>query len=232
MRQNNKFMRCEETMRTQLKAILFDLDGVIVDTAKYHYLAWKKLADREGIYFDKKINERLKGVSRMASLEIILERSRRVYSEEEKHRMTEIKNNWYSEMIEQLKPDEILPGVIDFLNSLKTNGIKCAICSASKSAAFIIDKLGITKYFDTIVGGHDITKSKPDPEVFLVAAKRLKTIPGDCVVFEDAYAGIEGAKRAGMKALGLGDPDILTNADVVYKDMTEITLEKVLELFK
>ncbi|HHV98915.1 MAG TPA: beta-phosphoglucomutase [Clostridiaceae bacterium] len=219
-------------MKAQLKAILFDLDGVIVDTAKYHYLAWKKLADREGIYFDEKINERLKGVSRMASLEIILERSTRAYSEQEKLEMTEIKNNWYREMIEQLRPDEILPGVIDFLNSLKMNGIKCAICSASKSAAFIIDKLGITQYFDTIVGGQDITKSKPDPEVFLVAAERLNTLPAECVVFEDAYAGIEGAKRAGMKAVGLGDPNILTNADIVCKDMTEITLEKVMKLFQ
>jgi len=219
-------------MRTQLKAVLFDLDGVIVDTAKYHYLAWKKLADREGIYFDEKINERLKGVSRMASLEIILERSTRVYSEEEKHKMTEIKNNWYREMIGQLKPDEILPGVIDFLNSLKKHGIKCAICSASKSAAYIIEKLGITDYFDTIVGGQDITKSKPDPEVFLVAAERLNVFPAECVVLEDAYAGLEAAKRAGMKAVGLGDPDILTNADVVYKDMTEVSLEKVLRLFE
>jgi len=168
----------------------------------------------------------------MASLEIILERSTRAYSEQEKLEMTEIKNNWYREMIEQLRPDEILPGVIDFLNSLKMNGIKCAICSASKSAAFIIDKLGITQYFDTIVGGQDITKSKPDPEVFLVAAERLNTLPAECVVFEDAYAGIEGAKRAGMKAVGLGDPNILTNADIVCKDMTEITLEKVMKLFQ
>jgi len=220
------------TMKAQLKAILFDLDGVIVDTAKYHYLAWKKLADREGIYFDEKINERLKGVSRMASLEIILERSNRDYSEEEKFQMTEVKNNWYREMIGQLKPDEILPGVTEFLSSLKMNGIKSAICSASKSAAFIIDKLGITQYFDTIVGGQDITKSKPDPEVFLVAAERLNVLPDECVVFEDAYAGIEGAKRGGMKAVGLGDPNILTNADVVYKNMTEVTLEKVLELFQ
>jgi len=219
-------------MKTQLKAVLFDLDGIIVDTAKYHYLAWKKLADREGIYFDEKINERLKGVSRMASLNIILERSSRVYSEEEKQKMTEIKNNWYREMIGQLKPDEILPGVVDFLKSLKKHGIKSAICSASKSTTFIADKLGITEYFDTIVGRQDITKSKPDPEVFLVAAERLGVLPGECVVFEDAYAGLEGAKSAGMKALGLGDPDILTNADVVYKDMTEVKLNKVMGLFK
>lgn len=218
-------------MKTQLKAALFDLDGVIVDTAKYHYLAWKKLADREGIYFDERINERLKGISRMASLEIILERSSRNYSDEEKQKMAELKNSWYLEMIGRLKPDEILPGVIEFLNSLKVNGIKSAVCSASKSALFIIDKLGITKYFDTIVGGHDITKSKPDPEVFLIAAERLNVHPGECVVFEDAYAGIEGAKKAGMKTVGLGDPDVLTNADVVYRDMTEVTFEKVMALF-
>lgn len=219
-------------MHSQLSAILFDLDGVIVDTAKYHYQAWKKLADREGIYFDEKINERLKGVSRIASLDIILENSHRSYSQLEKQEMTEVKNNMYLEKIDKLKQNEILPGVIDFLESLKGSGVRSAICSASKSAALIVEKLGITDYFSTIVGGNDITKSKPDPEVFLLAADRLRIIPANCAVFEDSFAGLTGAKRVGMKAVGLGNPDILTNADVVYKDMTEITLNEIIKLFE
>lgn len=218
-------------MKSELKAVLFDLDGVIVDTAKYHYLAWKKLADNEGIYFDEEINERLKGVSRMASLEIVLERAKKVYTRKEKEQMTEIKNSWYLEMINLLKPEEVLPGVVNFLETLKTNGIKSAICSASKSAGFIIAKLGLTEYFDTIVGGADVSKSKPDPEVFLLAAERLGVKPDECVVFEDAFAGIEGARRGGMKALGLGNPNILTNADVVYKDMEALSLKDVRNLF-
>ena len=218
-------------MRSELKAVLFDLDGVIVDTAKYHYLAWKKLADIEGIYFDEKINERLKGVSRDASLEIILERSKKEYSPEEKEKMTETKNNWYLEMIGQLNPEEVLPGVIDFLRSLQGYGVKSAICSASKSAEFIIAKLGLTDYFDTIVGGNHVSKSKPDPEVFLLASERLRIHPHDCVVFEDAYAGIEGANRAEMKALGLGNSSILTNADVVYENMKDLTIADVEALF-
>lgn len=218
-------------MKSQLKAVLFDLDGVIVDTARYHYLAWKRLADREGIYFDEEINERLKGVSRMASLEIILERSGRKYTTEERSEMAEVKNNWYLEMIGLLKPGEVLPGVVDFLEALKAGGIKSAVCSASKSAGFIVDRLGLAGYFDTVVGGSDVTRPKPDPEVFLLAAERLGVKPCECVVLEDAYAGIAGAKKGGMVAVGLGSPDILTNADVVYASMEALTLEDIKKLF-
>jgi len=216
-------------MNYELKAVLFDLDGVIVDTAKFHYLAWKKLADQNGIYFDEDINERLKGVSRLASLNIILEKSDKEYTDFEKEQMAEIKNNWYLEMIEQLKENDVLPGVIDFLESLKNAGIKTSICSASKSAQFIIEKLNLLDYFDTIVGGGDVKNSKPDPEVFLIASERLAISPSCCLVFEDAYAGIEAGKAAGMKTLGIGDKNLLINADVVYKDMTEVSLENIRE---
>jgi beta-phosphoglucomutase len=219
-------------MKNQLGAVLFDLDGVIVDTAKYHYLAWKKLADQEGIYFDEIINERLKGVSRMASLDIILERSGKSYSSAQKQAFAETKNNWYLEMIQQLTPSEILPGVIQFLSSLLRDGIKAAVCSASKSAAFIIEKLELNSYFNAIVGGKDVKNSKPDPEVFLVGSERLEIPPAGCLVIEDAAAGIEAAKRAGMKSLGIGSRDILANADVVYHNMTEFTLGDVKLLFE
>ncbi|MCL6588819.1 MAG: beta-phosphoglucomutase [Firmicutes bacterium] len=218
-------------MKTKLEAVLFDLDGVIVDTAKYHYLAWKRLACREGIDFDETVNERLKGVSRMASLEIILEKSRKIYTAAEKEVLAGIKNNWYLEMIKQLTPAEILPGVIDFLESLRKDHIKAAVCSASKSAALIIKKLELTGYFDTIVSGNDVKNSKPDPEVFLVGSQRLNITPAGCLVIEDAAAGIEAARRAGMKSLGIGNKDILAAADAVYNDMTGFTLSDIKRLF-
>lgn len=214
-----------------LKAVLFDLDGVIVDTAKYHYIAWKKLADRLGVYFDEKINERLKGVSRMASLEIILERSVAKYSEEEKEILATAKNNQYVAMVEKITPAEILPGVTDFLRELKKAGIRSAVCSASKSAGMIIDLLELNGCFDAVLGGADVSKPKPDPEIFVAARDRFGLSSKDCLVVEDAFAGIDAAKAAGMKALGIGDGSILTNADVVYRDMTCFTLKDAQQLF-
>jgi len=218
-------------MNNDFKAALFDLDGVIVDTAKYHFLAWKVLADRENIYFDEEINERLKGVSRMDSLDIILEKRHRDYMDAEKEAMAAEKNGIYVEMINKLTPDDILEGVVLFLKSLRENNIKTSVCSVSKSANLIIEKLKLTEYFDTIVGGNDIKKSKPDPEVFLTGAKRLSVDAADCVVFEDAYAGIEGAIAAKMKSVGLGKPEILTNADVVYTKMSLFGIDDVKKLF-
>lgn len=209
-------------MKNKITAMLFDLDGVIVDTAKYHYLAWKKLADSLGIYFDEVINERLKGVSRMASLDIILEKSTVQYSDKEKEELATRKNNWYTEMITTLTPEDTLPGVVDFLKNLKENKYSTAICSASKSAAYIIEKLQLVEYFDEIVGGNDVTRPKPDPEVFEIAAKRLGAEPWQCIVYEDAYAGVDAAKKAGMHTLGLGNPQILTNADLVFPDIKGI----------
>lgn len=214
-----------------LKAVLFDLDGVIVDTAKYHYIAWKKLADALGIYFDEEINERLKGVSRMASLDIILERSEKTYSLEEKEALATEKNDRYVSMVQNITPAEILPGVTDFLSELKAADIRTAVCSASKSAGMIIDLLELNDQFDAVLGGADVTRPKPDPEIFELARDRFGLSSAECLVVEDAYAGIEAAKTAGMKALGIGNEQILSNADIVYCDMTDFKLSDVRELF-
>ena len=215
-----------------LKAVLFDLDGVIVDTARFHYIAWKALADRLDIYFDEEINERLKGVSRMASLDIILERSETDYSDEEKVAMATEKNEHYVAMVKKLTPEEILPGVIDFLTELQAEGVRSAVCSASISAGMIIDLLDLNRYFDAVLGGADVSRPKPDPEIFELARDRFGLTSGECLVVEDAYAGIEAARVAGMKALGIGDEAILTNADVVYRDMTYFNLADAQALFQ
>lgn len=214
-----------------LNAVLFDLDGVVVDTAKYHYIAWKALADRIGIYFDEAINERLKGVSRRASLDIILERSERHYSEAEKEALATEKNERYIGMVRALVPSDILPGVVLVLEELESAGIKRAVCSASKSAGMIIELLGLHPRFDAVLGGADVSRPKPDPEIFELARDRFGLDSADCLVVEDAYAGIEAAKAAGMKALGIGDAHILTNADAVYRDMTAFGLADMQKLF-
>ncbi len=185
-----------------IKAVIFDLDGVIVSTDDCHYEAWKRLADEEGIYFDRRINDRLRGVSRTASLEIVLERSERAYTEEEK-KLAERKNNYYKEFIKKLTSSDILPGVMDNLEELKKNGIKIAIGSSSKNTPIILKQIGLDGYFDAVSDGNNITKSKPDPEVFLKAAEMLKIPPENCLVVEDADAGIEAGKRAGMKTLAV-----------------------------
>ena len=186
-----------------IKAVIFDLDGVIVSTDDCHYKAWKKLADEESIYFDRKINDRLRGVSRMASLDIVLEKSKKLYTEEEKEKLAERKNNYYKEFIKKLTSDDILPGVIDNLEELKKSGIKIAIGSSSKNTPLILKQIGLLNYFDAVSDGNNITRSKPDPEVFLKAAEKLGILPENCLVVEDADAGIEAGKRGGMKTLSV-----------------------------
>ncbi|SHJ85877.1 beta-phosphoglucomutase [Hathewaya proteolytica DSM 3090] len=187
-----------------IKAIIFDLDGVIVTTDNYHYEAWKMLADEKGVYFDRDINERLRGVSRMESLNIVLENSSRVFSEEEKNEMTERKNNYYKDLIRKLTPEDILPGVIELLRDLKDNNIKVAIGSSSKNAPSILKYIGLTKEFDAVVDGNNISHSKPHPEVFLKCAEALDLKPEECVVVEDAEAGVQAALAAKMKVLAVG----------------------------
>ena len=195
-------------MKFQRKAIIFDLDGVICFTDKYHYLAWKQLADRLGIYFDEKINDRLRGVSRMASLEIILERSDKEYTQEEKEAFAEEKNNTYRELLGRMSPSDLSDEVRETLIKLRKRGLLLAIGSSSKNAKFILDRIGLGDFFDAIADGTDITHSKPDPEVFLCAAKKLGLEPGDCAVVEDAKAGIKAAKAGNMTALALhGDAE-------------------------
>ena len=185
-------------------AVIFDLDGVIVSTDNCHYEAWKRLADEEGIYFDEEINQRLRGVSRMDSLEIILERADRSYSEEEKKTLADRKNRYYRDLIQKLTPHDLLPGIKPILEGLKANGIKIAVGSSSKNTPLILERLGLKDYFDAVADGNDLTKSKPDPQVFLLAAERLGVVPESCVVVEDADAGVEAALAAGMQVVGVG----------------------------
>lgn len=188
-----------------VKAVIFDLDGVLVTTDELHYLAWKSLADELGIVgFTKEDNIRQRGVSRMASLEVVLEKSDKTYTDEEKLQLAEKKNNIYVASLSSLSSEDLLPGVVDFIKFLKKKGIKTAIGSASKNTPLILEKTGIRDMFDAISCGLDTQKSKPDPEVFLIAAKKLGISPEDCVVVEDSDAGIEGAKKGGMYALAVG----------------------------
>jgi beta-phosphoglucomutase len=191
--------------KNMIKAIIFDLDGVIVSTDGLHYLAWKYVADQEHIYFDESINNRLRGVSRMESLDIILERSNREYSELEKINLARQKNDYYVDLLSSLSPVNILDGVHEVITLIKRKGIPAAIGSSSKNAKRILSQIGLVDAFDVIVDGNDISRSKPDPEVFLLAAKRLNIDPKHCLVVEDAIAGIQAAVTAGMMTFAVGD---------------------------
>lgn len=190
-------------MKFDKKAVIFDLDGVICFTDKYHYRAWKALADRLGIYFDEKINDRLRGVSRMASLEIVLEKADKSYTQEEKEAFAEEKNNLYKELLKDMTEADLSEEVRTTLEELRNRGYKLSIGSSSKNTKFILGQLGLGDFFDAIADGTDITNSKPDPEVFLKSAEKLGIEPSQCAVVEDARAGIEAAKAADMTALAL-----------------------------
>lgn len=214
------------------KACIFDLDGVLVDTAKYHFLAWKRLADELNIQFTEKDNERLKGVSRMRSLEIILEIGQVTLTEQEKADMAAKKNEWYVDYISHMNHNEILPGVEDFLNWLKEMQIKIALGSASKNTPLILERTGLLKYFDAIVDGNDVSAAKPDPEVFLLGAKKLGLMPQSCLVFEDAQAGIEAALAGDMKVVAVGHSDDLKGGTYyisTFLDKAEALKQFVLE---
>jgi beta-phosphoglucomutase len=198
-----------------IKGCIFDLDGVVVDTARYHFLAWNRLARQLGFEFTEDHNERLKGVSRMASLEILLEVGGLFPDDSEKPALAAQKNQWYLQYIEKMTPDEILPGVAQFISLLKSSGKKIALGTASKNASIILQQTGLLTVFDSIVDGNRVTNAKPDPEVFLLAAADLNLNPMKCVVFEDAIAGIEAAHRGGMKCIGVGHPSTLLQADKV-----------------
>jgi len=209
---------------------IFDLDGVIVDTAKYHYLAWKKLADELEIGFTEEQNEQFKGVSRKRCLEILLEIGELTVSEEQFNAWLEEKNIDYLKYIEKMDASEILPDVPKVLKYLKQQNVPMALGSASKNAVPILKKVGLISYFNTIVDGTHVTKAKPDPEVFLIAAKDLGLKPEDCIVFEDALAGIEAANTAGMISIGIGDKNTLTQARYNFNDFTEIDIDFIKEL--
>lgn len=198
---------------------IFDLDGVLVDTAKYHYLAWKELAGELGFDFKPEQNEALKGVSRMRSLELLLEAGglSGKFSKEEMEKMADRKNAIYVAYIKQLEKRELFDGVEELFCWMKQKGMKIALGSASKNAGLILDRLDIRKYFDVVIDGTLVKKPKPDPEVFLLAAERMEISPERCIVFEDSTAGLEAAKKAGMRAVGIGKPQNLAMADVVLE---------------
>ena len=214
----------------KISAVIFDLDGVIVSTDEYHYQAWKRISDQENIYFDRKINERLRGVSRMESLDIILSHSDKNYSDTEKQSLAQRKNTIYCELLNNLSPNDILPGVIYLLLALKARDIKIAIGSSSKNTPFILEQIGLTSNFDAIADGNSIKNSKPDPEVFLLAAELLGVQPEECAVMEDAQAGIDAAKAAGMKAIGIGSAATCLNADIKLLDLTNVDIDHLLEV--
>lgn len=208
----------------KIKACIFDLDGVLVNTAKYHYLAWRRLAKELNFEFTPKDNERLKGVSRMDSLNILLEIGHKVFDEKTKEKLAEKKNSWYVDYITKMTEDEILPGVKEFLSLLRNKGYKIALGSVSKNSMTILNSINLKDYFHVIIDGNKITKAKPDPEVFLKAAEELGIPPKGCVVFEDAVAGIKAAKCACMYSIGVGSPEILKEADKVISGFKDVDL--------
>jgi len=204
-----------------LKAAIFDLDGVIADTAKYHYIAWKRLAAELGFNFLKKDNELLKGVSRMESLEIILKIGNIQLNDKEKKKAAQRKNEWYVEYISNIDESELLPGAENYLKHLKNKDVLIALGSASKNAGIILENSGISHYFQAIVDGNEVSNAKPNPEVFLRAAKLLGKKPAECVVFEDAQAGIDAAKKGGMLCVAVGNADDLFGYDYIIKGLYE-----------
>jgi beta-phosphoglucomutase len=216
----------------EIKACIFDLDGVIVDTAKYHYLAWKRLSEQLKIRFTEEDNERLKGVSRMASLEIILELGNMKLDEAAKQEYARLKNEWYVEYISRMTPDEILPGSLEFIEELRKAGIRVGLGSASRNTPMILERVGMTKLFDAVADGNVVHKAKPDPEVFITAARMLYTDPKNCIVFEDAVAGVEAALSAGMKCVGIGSETVLGKAHFVIPGLSAMNIGKLREIEK
>ncbi len=214
-----------------IEAFLFDLDGVIVDTAVFHYQAWRRMANSLGFDFDPEFNETLKGISRMDSLNAILKHGGVEISEEKKIEKAAEKNTWYLELVETMTEENILPGIKEFIEQARKENIKIALGSASKNSNIILKKTGLWDSFDVIVDGNHVKKSKPDPEVFINGAEALGVKNEQCLVFEDAFAGIQAAKAANMYAVGIGEEDVLNNADIVYKNLIGITPKSLIEKF-
>ena len=210
------------------KACIFDLDGVLVDTAIYHFKAWKKLGENFNYQLTEEQNEQLKGVSRVESLNRILDWASYSASDEQKEAWLKEKNDNYLHLISNMNPSEILPGVVDFLGQIKVEGYKIALGSASKNAEIILEKTGLMPWFDIIIDGNKVSKSKPDPEVFLKGAEGLGLLPSECIVFEDAQAGVEAAISGGMKVIGIGEASILNDADKVIPNFIGIKSAELL----
>jgi beta-phosphoglucomutase len=213
------------------KAVLFDLDGVLVSTDEYHYRSWVKIAGEEGFdFFDHKFNDQFRGVARMECVEILTRASGKTYSQEQKQGIADRKNRYFAESLSAVTPKELLPGALATLQELRKRGIKIAVASNSRNAKTIIRQTKIEYLLDTIVDGYEIENSKPDPEGFLLAAKKLGVAPTHCIVVEDAVTGVEAARRAGMKALGIGTPERIPNADIVVPNLSAISVDLLLNL--
>ncbi|MER2179921.1 MAG: beta-phosphoglucomutase [Carnobacterium inhibens] len=214
-----------------IKGFIFDLDGVLTDTAEYHYLAWKKLADRLGIQLDRKMNEQLKGISRMDSLDRILAIGNQMdrYTLEEKEKLADEKNEDYKELILKVTPNDLLPGIANLLADLRAKDIRLALASASKNGPVIMERLGIADMFDTVVDPATLAKGKPDPEIFIKGAQQLKLKPIECVGVEDAQAGIESINAAGIFSVGVGTKEMMKEADYAVTSTKELKLEEILK---
>ena len=221
-------MTVENTNSMMLKACLFDLDGVIVDTARYHFVAWREIAEELGFVFTEEDNEKLKGVSRIRSLEILLEIGGISLADESKTLLAQKKNSLYLQYVLKMRPDEVLPGAKEFLTDCRNNNLGIGLGSASKNATTILNLLQITHLFDAIIDGNKVTKAKPDPEVFLTGARELGVLPQNCVVFEDAKAGIEAAIAANMFSVGIGDPVILEKANFVTSGLKNLSVKTLI----
>jgi beta-phosphoglucomutase len=221
-------------MSKPIQAFIFDLDGVITDTAEYHYLAWKALGEELGIPFTREFNEELKGVSRMDSLEKILVLGNRQndFSMEDKEALATKKNELYVRLIANISPDDILPGIKDLIAEIKENGYRLGLASVSKNAFTVMDSLGLKQEFDVIVDAATIKKGKPDPEIFLTAAKLLNVDPLACIGIEDAAAGVESIKDAGMFAVGVGSLESLAKADIIYSSTKQLSLSSIMTAYQ
>ena len=212
-----------------IKACIFDLDGVIVDTAKYHFQAWRRMANELGFDFSEKDNEQLKGVSRMDSINMILGWGNKHLTEEEKQQWAAKKNDWYLALVKEMTPAEILPGVLPLLKDLRKKGYKIALGSSSKNAELALRKVRIISYYNTIIDGTKTTRSKPDPQVFQMGAQRLRLQPEECIVFEDASSGVAAALAGGFYAVGMGSPENLGDAHLVLSSLEGVTIEDILK---
>ena len=210
---------------SRFKAVIFDLDGVITDTAHYHYLAWKRLAESQGVAFDEASNEQLKGIDRMGSLDLILAGAARDYSPQQKLALADVKNRHYQQLIATMSAADLLPGAIAALDAVRAAGLKIGLASVSKNAYSVLDRLGIRDRFDDVVDAALLANSKPHPEIFLTAARHLGVAPADCLGVEDAVAGVASIKAAGMFALGIGSAHILTAADIVIPGLDHFRLD-------
>ncbi len=211
------------------KVLLFDLDGVIVETAHFHYQAWRRLANEKlGFDISADFNETLKGVSRLDSLDLILKHGNKSLDQDTKTEYATLKNDWYLALASQMTASEILPGITDFFEQIKATDLKIGLGSVSKNAKMILEAVGMLHDFDVIIDGTCISKGKPDPEVFLKGAEAFGVLPSECIVFEDAVAGVEAGKRAGMKVVGIGQPEILTRANVVFENLSDVKLSSLL----